>query len=137
MAALTRQDVLDIARLARLHLEPDEVDRLRGELSAILEYMEQLRAVDTTGVEPMTHAVPMQLRPRADEVGPALSVDEAVGQAPDRAGDLFQVPHILKTAAGSRTPGAGDESKDEGQARAAPSAPEDGDNAEDEREGQR
>ncbi|HKE14117.1 MAG TPA: Asp-tRNA(Asn)/Glu-tRNA(Gln) amidotransferase subunit GatC, partial [Kofleriaceae bacterium] len=102
MAALTRQDVLDIAQLARLHLEPDEVERLRGELSAILEHMEALRAVDTTGIEPMTHAVPMQLRLRADEPGEPLSVDDAVGQAPDRAGDLFQVPHILKTAAGAR-----------------------------------
>ena len=110
MAALTRQDVLDIAQLARLHLEPDEVERLRGELSAILEHMEALRAVDTTGIEPMTHAVPMQLRLRADEPGAPLPVEDAVGQAPDRAGDLFQVPHILKTAAGSsadrREPGA-------------------------------
>lgn len=98
---LTRDDVLAIARLARLHLEPDEVDRLRGELSAILVHMDALRDVDTSGVEPMTHAVPMRLRLRADEPTGALSVDEAVGQAPDRAGDLFQVPHILKTAAGS------------------------------------
>jgi aspartyl-tRNA(Asn)/glutamyl-tRNA(Gln) amidotransferase subunit C len=96
--ALTRQDVLEIARLARLHLEPDEVERLRGELSAILEHMEQLRAVDTSAVEPMTHAVPMQLRLRGDEVEAPLSVEDAVGQAPDRADDLFQVPHILRTA---------------------------------------
>src|SRR6266511_1586396 len=100
MTPLTRQDVLEIARLARLHLEPDEVERLRGELSAILEHMEQLAEVDTTGVEPMTHAVPMRLRLRADQPEPPLPVEEAVGQAPDRAGDLFQVPHILKTAAG-------------------------------------
>lgn len=115
MAALTRQDVLEIARLARLHLEPDEVERLRGELSAILESMEALRAVDTSGVEPMTHAVPMQLRLRADEVGPALSVDEAVGQAPDRAGVLFQVPHILKTAAASREGEGGGEGSGGGE----------------------
>lgn len=95
---LSDEEVLAIARLARLHLEPDEVTRLRGELSAILEHMERLREVDTSSVEPMTHAVPMTLRPRADEVAGALPVDEAVGQAPDRAGDLFQVPHILKTA---------------------------------------
>ncbi len=98
MAALTRDDVLDIARLARLHLEPDEVEKLRGELSAILEHMDELAALDTSGVEPMTHAVPMQLRLRPDNAEAPLSVDEAVGQAPDRAGDLFQVPHILNTA---------------------------------------
>jgi aspartyl-tRNA(Asn)/glutamyl-tRNA(Gln) amidotransferase subunit C len=105
MAALTRQDVLEIARLARLHLEPEEVERLRGELSAILEHMEQLQTIDTSAVEPMTHAVPMQLRLRRDEVEAPLSIEEAVGQAPDRADDLFQVPHILKTARAT----AGDE----------------------------
>jgi aspartyl-tRNA(Asn)/glutamyl-tRNA(Gln) amidotransferase subunit C len=105
VAALSREDVLAIARLARLHLEPDDVERLRGELSAILEHMERLREVDTEGVEPMTHAVPMHLRLRPDEPDAPLSVEEAVGQAPDRAGDLFQVPHILKTAAG---PGSGE-----------------------------
>ncbi|HLU65870.1 MAG TPA: Asp-tRNA(Asn)/Glu-tRNA(Gln) amidotransferase subunit GatC [Kofleriaceae bacterium] len=97
MAALTRKDVLEIAHLARLHLEPDEADRLSGELSSILEHMEQLGAIDTEGVEPMTHAVPMRLRLRPDEVEPSLPVEEAVGAAPDRAGDLFQVPHIIRS----------------------------------------
>ena len=102
MAALTREEVLEIALLARLHLDDDEVDRLQGELSSILEHMEALRAV-VTEVEPMTHAVPMALRLRADEVEPSLPVDEAVGQAPDRDGDLFQVPHIIKSGkAGDR-----------------------------------
>ena len=108
MAALTREDVLEIARLARLHLEDDEVERLRGELSAILVHMERLAEVDTTGVEPMTHAVPMQLRLRADEPGAALPVEDAVGQAPDRADDFFQVPHILRPAgSGDGRGGAG------------------------------
>jgi aspartyl-tRNA(Asn)/glutamyl-tRNA(Gln) amidotransferase subunit C len=93
---MKREEVLEIARLARLHLEPDEVERLRGELSSILEHMEALRAV-ATEVAPMTHAVPMALRLRDDQVEPSLPVEEAVGQAPDRAGDLFQVPHIIKS----------------------------------------
>lgn len=101
MATLTHEDVLSIARLARLHLDPGEVDRLRGELSAILEAMERLRTVSTEGVEPMTHAVPMTLRLRDDQVEASLPVEAAVGQAPDRADDQFQVPHILKTAAGA------------------------------------
>jgi aspartyl-tRNA(Asn)/glutamyl-tRNA(Gln) amidotransferase subunit C len=102
MAALTRKDVLDIALLARLHLEPDEVERLTGELTAILEHMDALGAIDTEGVEPMTHAVPMRLRLRADVVEESLPAEVAVGQAPDRAGDQFQVPHII------RSPGAAD-----------------------------
>jgi aspartyl-tRNA(Asn)/glutamyl-tRNA(Gln) amidotransferase subunit C len=97
MAALTREEVLEIALLARLHLDDDEVDRLQGELSSILEHMEALRAIETN-IEPMTHAVPMGLRLRQDAVEPSLPVDEAVGQAPDRADDLFQVPHIIKSS---------------------------------------
>jgi aspartyl-tRNA(Asn)/glutamyl-tRNA(Gln) amidotransferase subunit C len=97
MAALTREEVQGIALLARLHLEEDEVDRLRGELSSILEHMEALRAIETD-VEPMTHAVPMALRLRADQVEASLPVEEAVGQAPDRHDDLFQVPHIIKSS---------------------------------------
>ena len=96
MPALTREEVLEIALLARLHLDDDEVDRLQGELSSILEHMEALRAIETD-IEPMTHAVPMALRLRQDAVEPSLPVEEAVGQAPDRADDLFQVPHIIKS----------------------------------------
>lgn len=96
MPALTREEVLEIAVLARLHLEPDEVERLRVELSAILEHMDSLRALDTDGVEPMTHAVPMSLRLRDDQVEPSLPADTALGQAPDRADEHFQVPHIIK-----------------------------------------
>lgn len=96
MAALTRDEVLEIALLARLHLEPDEVERLRAELSAILEHMERLRLLDTEGVEPMTHAVPMRLRLRPDVVEPSLSVELALDEAPDADGDLFRVPGIIK-----------------------------------------
>ena len=96
MAALTREEVLEIALLARLHLEPDEVERLRAELSAILGHMERLRALDTDGVEPMTHAVPMRLRLRRDEIEPSLPAEFAVAQAPDAADDLFQVTGIIK-----------------------------------------
>ena len=100
MAALTRKDVLDIARLARLHLEPDEVDRLTGELTTILEHMDALGAIDTEGVEPMTHAVPMRLRWRGDAVEGSLPVEAAVGPAPDREGDQFRVPHIIRSGGG-------------------------------------
>ena len=95
MAALTRKDVDEIALLARLALSDAEADKLCGELSAILEHMQKLAALDARGVEPMTHAVPMNLRLRDDEVEPSLPVNDAVGQAPDRAADFFQVPRIL------------------------------------------
>jgi aspartyl-tRNA(Asn)/glutamyl-tRNA(Gln) amidotransferase subunit C len=98
MDALTRKDVEDIAQLARLRVTVDEAERLLGELTAILGHMEELAALDTTGVEPMTHAVPMELRLRADDVEPSLPVDAALGSAPERAADYFQVPRILDGA---------------------------------------
>ena|SRR5687768_8276447 len=96
MAALTPDDVAQIALLARLELGADEVDRLAGELGAILDHMQALAAVDTAGVEPMTHAVPMTLRLRADEVEPSLPAAEALAGAPDVADEQFRVPGIIE-----------------------------------------
>lgn len=95
MPALTRKEVEDIALLARLHLEPEELERMQRDLAAILEHFGAIAAVDTTDVPPMTHAVPMELRLRADEPAPSLSADEALRGAPAREGDLFVVPAIL------------------------------------------
>jgi len=95
MDALTRKDVDEIARLARLALRDDEAERLRAELTAILTHMDALAAVDTTGVEPMTHAVPMTLRLRADVPAPSLDQDQALAGAPDVADGFFVVPAII------------------------------------------
>jgi aspartyl-tRNA(Asn)/glutamyl-tRNA(Gln) amidotransferase subunit C len=97
---LSYQEVAEIARLARLELTQGEIESLGAELSAILEHMDALKALDTQGVEPMTHAVPMTLRLREDEAGESLPVDRALSGAPDRAGDYFQVPNIIKPAQG-------------------------------------
>lgn len=99
-ASLTRRDVEDIALLARLELDDEELERLRADLGDILAHMDALQAVDTTGVEPMTHAVPMPLRLRADAVDPSLPVEDAVGGAPVRDRDFFQVPHVIKPRSG-------------------------------------
>jgi len=93
---LTREEVEAIALLARLELAGDEVERMAGELGAILEHMEALAAVDTDGVDPMTHAVPMALRLRDDQVGESLPVEQALDQAPDAADGCFRVPHIIE-----------------------------------------
>lgn len=101
--SLTRQDVVEIARLARLELSEDEIEALGGELTAILEHMAVLQSLDTEGVPPMTHAVPMNLRLREDEVGESLPVETALGAAPERADDHFQVPNVIKkTGAGEQ-----------------------------------
>lgn len=95
MAALERKEVEEIALLARLHLEPDEIERMREELGAILDHFGALAQVDTEGVAPMTHAVPLDLRLRPDEPAPSLSPAEALAGAPARADDLFVVPAVI------------------------------------------
>jgi aspartyl-tRNA(Asn)/glutamyl-tRNA(Gln) amidotransferase subunit C len=95
MATLSRQEVEAIALLARLHLEPAELERMQTELGAILDHFGALAAVDTTDVPAMTHAVPMDLRVRADVVEPSLPVEDALAAAPARADDLFVVPAII------------------------------------------
>ena len=96
MEALTRKDVEAIALLARLSLSDEETERLRRELSAILEHMDTLAGVDTAGIEPMTHAVPMELRLRDDAVAPSLPVERALADAPDADDDMFRVPAIIE-----------------------------------------
>ncbi len=93
---LTREEVAELAFLARLRLGEDEAERLRGDLSQILEYVEELRGVDTTSVIPMTHAVPMDCPLREDVVAPSLSVDEALAEAPEREDDTFVVPRVVE-----------------------------------------
>jgi aspartyl-tRNA(Asn)/glutamyl-tRNA(Gln) amidotransferase subunit C len=100
MATLSRQEVEEIALLARLHLEPDEIERMCGELAAILDHFGALAAVDTADVPAMTHAVPMDLRLRVDALAPSLPVADALAAAPARADDLFVVPAIIGGDAG-------------------------------------
>lgn len=92
---LSREEVEELALLARIALRPDEIEALRGDLAAILDHMAVLRDVDTTGVEPMTHAVPMTLRLRADAPAPSLDQDVALAGAPDTADGYFVVPAII------------------------------------------
>jgi aspartyl-tRNA(Asn)/glutamyl-tRNA(Gln) amidotransferase subunit C len=100
MSRIDPNEVREIAQLARLRLGEDEVTRMAGELDAILGYIEELRQLDTTGVEPMTHAVPFACPQRPDEVGPMLSPDQALANAPARDGNFFQVPRIVHAPGG-------------------------------------
>lgn len=96
--ALTRDEVAEIAQLARLAMNEGELESLRGELAAILDHVAALREVDTTGVEPMTHAVPTTLRLRPDVVEPSLPVEVALADAPAERDGCFEVPAIIKAA---------------------------------------
>ena len=93
---ITMQEVEHVARLARLELSGAEKERMRRELDDILSYIDKLRALDTTGVEPTSHAVPLTNVLRDDVEKPSLPRDEMLANAPDRHRDLFRVPRIIE-----------------------------------------
>ena len=93
---ISREDVAHVARLARLALTDAELETMREQLNAILAHIDALRAVDTSGIEPTSHAVPQFNVMREDEPRPCLSVEEMLANAPDRAGDFFRVPRIIE-----------------------------------------
>ena len=87
-----------MARLARLALTDDELDSLTTELGAILEHAAQVSALDTAGVEPTAHPLPMVNVFRADTARPSLNRDEVLAAAPAAEGGRFRVPRILGEA---------------------------------------
>jgi aspartyl-tRNA(Asn)/glutamyl-tRNA(Gln) amidotransferase subunit C len=91
-------DVRKVARLARLDLTDDDLAVMARQLSAIIGYVDQLKELNTDGVEPLAHPLPVQNVFRPDELRPSLPVDEALRNAPVRAGDYFAVPAILDAA---------------------------------------
>lgn len=93
---ISREDVVHVARLARLALTDAEAERMREQLNAILAHIDALRAVDTTGVEPTSHAVPVVNVMREDEPRPSLAQEAMLANAPDRAGEFFRVPRIIE-----------------------------------------
>jgi aspartyl-tRNA(Asn)/glutamyl-tRNA(Gln) amidotransferase subunit C len=93
---LTREEVLHIARLARLGLTEAEVDRLSEQLSHILEHFEVLQRVDTTGVLPTAQPNPLQNVIKEDEVKACLSPEDVLANAPRREGDFFRVKAVLE-----------------------------------------
>jgi len=93
---ISREDVVHVARLARLALTDAELETMREQLNAILSHIDALRAVDTSGVEPTSHAVPQFNVMREDEPRPCFPVEEMLANAPDRAGDFFRVPRIIE-----------------------------------------
>ena len=85
-----------VAHLARIAVTPDEEKKLAAQLGGILGYIEKLKELDVTGVEPTAHAVPMVNVLRADEIRPSLPHDEVMRNAPAQANGLFIVPKIVE-----------------------------------------
>jgi aspartyl-tRNA(Asn)/glutamyl-tRNA(Gln) amidotransferase subunit C len=89
-------DVKHIAHLARLELSADEEKQLAGQLGQILGYVEKLKEVDVTNVEPTAHAVPMVNVTRPDKIRPSLPKEEALRNAPQQSDGLFVVPKMVE-----------------------------------------
>ena len=94
--AAVQIDVKYVAHLARLCLTPEEEVKLSAQLANILGYIEKLRELDVSNVEPTAHAVPMVNVTRADEVRPSLPHEDALRNAPKQAGGLFVVPKVVE-----------------------------------------
>jgi aspartyl-tRNA(Asn)/glutamyl-tRNA(Gln) amidotransferase subunit C len=87
-----------VARLARLELTEEELDRYVDQLGAVLDHAADVAALDTSGVPPTAHPLPLENVLREDVVGPSLDRDEVLREAPDSDGVRFRVPRILGEA---------------------------------------
>ena len=93
---MTRQEVEHVARLARLALSEDEVERMTGQLDAVLGYVEKLNELDTEGIVPTAHAVPMENAFRDDVVRESIGVEKAMANAPVARNGCFGVPKVIE-----------------------------------------
>jgi len=93
---IDRETVEHVARLTRLALSEAELERMREELNSILAHLDTLKALDTEGVEPTSHAVDLVNVMREDEVAPCFPQDAMLANAPDRSGEFFRVPRIIE-----------------------------------------
>ena len=98
MAGISREDVVHVARLARLDLTEEELDRFTGQLAAVLEHAAGVAALDTAGVPPTAHPLPLANVLRDDVPRPSLDRDEVLAQAPAAEDGRFRVPRILGEA---------------------------------------
>ncbi len=93
---ITREEVEHVARLSRLALEETEIDALTGQMDQLLGYVEKLNELDTEGIVPTAHAVPMENAFRADEVKPSIGLERALQNAPQSEESCFVVPKIIE-----------------------------------------
>ena len=93
---ITKEQVEHVAKLARLAITDEEKERYSQQLSNILTYIEKLKELDTSQVEPTSHVLPMKNIFREDEVRPSLPREEILKNALDRAEEFFRVPKIIE-----------------------------------------
>lgn len=92
---LTKEQVEQVAALARLKLSPPEIENFAKDLTVILDYVDQLKAVNTDGVEPKDQFIKAENVFREDEIKPSLSREQALANAPDKDEEFFRVPKVI------------------------------------------
>lgn len=95
---LSRDDAAYVARLARIELSDEELDLYAAQLATVLDHAAEIAALDTVGVEPTAHPLPLRNVLRDDEPQPSLDRDEVLSQAPEAESGRFRVPRILGDA---------------------------------------
>jgi len=93
---IDEKQVQHVAKLARLKLSSEELERFSSQISKILDYINQLNEVDTTDVQPLSHALDISNVFRDDEVTPSSSRDDALANAPQKRDGFFLVPPVLE-----------------------------------------
>lgn len=94
-AQIPLDQVKHVAKLARLSLSNEQLEKLAGQLESILGYVNQIQSVDVTGVEPMAHALPISNIFRDDTVKESLPVEKVLANAPDSDPPFFKVPKVI------------------------------------------
>ena len=92
---ISKDEVLHVAHLARLDIEEADIDRFAEQIGTILNYVDTLKQVDTTGVAATSHAISQTNAFREDEVGDHLSQDTSLGNAPEKDDGAFVVPKVI------------------------------------------
>ena len=93
---ITVEEVEHVAKLSRLTFSPDETVLFAKQLDNILGYVDKLNELDSTGIEPTSHVLPISNVFKVDEPRPSLTPDEALSNAPERSGDFYRVPKIIE-----------------------------------------
>lgn len=94
--ALSKEQVVHVANLARLELAPNDLDRFTDQLNQIVGHVESLKKLDTDKIEPTAHAIPVANVFREDRTRTEETREKTLGQAPDRNGNFYKVPKVIE-----------------------------------------
>jgi len=93
--AISKDTVKYVAHLARIRLNPEELNAFSGQLEEILKYMENLNQADVSGIPPTSHILPLQNVYREDKLRPSLGIDSVLKNAPEKKNNQFSVPKVI------------------------------------------